>query len=72
MKVKVSGSWSMLACAIGDYNIDVFIRVVEATEKGNDFKVLYIHVLMDLPNGDLVAAGSIYCAVKRAVCSMAH
>ena len=62
----------MLACAIGDCNIDVFIRVVEATEKGNDFKVLYIHVLMDLPNGDLVAAGAIYCAVKRAVCSMAH
>ena len=28
----------MLACAIGDCNIDVFIRVVEATEKGNDFK----------------------------------
>ena len=27
---------------------------------------------MDLPNGDLVAAGAIYCAVKRAVCSMAH
>ena len=42
----------MLACAIGDCNIDVFIRVVEATEKGNYFKVLYIHVLMDLPNGD--------------------
>ena len=54
----------MLACAFGDCNIDVFIRVVEATEKGNDFKVLYIHVLMDLPNGDLVAAGAIYCAVK--------
>ena len=34
----------MLACAIGDCNIVVFIRVVEATEKGNDFKVLYIHV----------------------------
>ena len=64
----------MLACAIGDCNIDAFIRVVEATGKGNDFKVLYmyIHVLMDLPNGDLVAAGAIYCAVKRAVCSMAH
>ena len=31
----------MLACAIGDCNIDVFIRVVEATEKGNDFEVLY-------------------------------
>ena len=61
----------MLACAIGDCNIDVFIRVVEATGKGNYFKVLYIHVLMDLPNGDLVAAGAIYCAVKRAVCSMA-
>ena len=32
--------------------------VVEATEKANDFKVQYIHVhvLMDLPNGDLVAA----------------
>ena len=60
----------MLACAIGDCNIDVFIRVVEATEKGNDFKVL--HVLMDLPNGDLIAAGAIYCAVTRAVCSMAH
>ena len=59
----------MLACAIGDCNNDVFIRVAEATGKGNDFKVLYIHVLMDLPNGDLVAA---YCAVKRAVCSMAH
>ena len=27
---------------------------------------------MDLPNGDLVAAGAIYCAVKRAVCLMAH
>ena len=64
----------MLACAIGDCNIDVhvFIRVVEAKWKDNDFKVLYIHVLMDLPNGDLVAAGAIYCAVKRAVCSMAH
>ena len=60
----------MLACAIGDCNIDVFIRVVEATGKGNYFKVLYI-ILMDLPNGDLVAAGAIYCAVKRAVCSMA-
>ena len=48
----------MLACAIGDCNIDVFIRVVEATGKGNYFKVLYIHILMDLPNGDLVAAGS--------------
>ena len=59
----------MLACAFGDCNIDVFIRVVEATWKDNDFKVLYIHVLMDLPN---VAAGAIYCAVKRAVCSMAH
>ena len=59
----------MLACTIGDCNIDVFIRVVEATEKGN---VLYIHILMDLQNGDLVAAGAIYCAVKRAVCSMAH
>ena len=58
----------MLACAIGDCNIDVFIRVVKATGKGNDFKVLYIHVLMDLPN----ATGAIYCAVKRAVCSMAH
>ena len=33
----------MLACAIGDCNIDVFIRVVEATGKGNAFKVLYIH-----------------------------
>ena len=32
----------------------------------------YIHVLMYLPNGDLVAAGAIYCAVNRAVCSMAH
>ena len=52
----------MLAC--GDCNIDVF---VEATEKGND-----IHVLMDLSNGDLVAAGAMYCAVKRAVCSKAH
>ena len=61
----------MLACAIGDCNIDVFIRVVEATGKGKYFKVLYIHVLMDLPHGDLVAAGAIYCAVKRAVCSMA-
>ena len=61
----------MLACAIGDCNIDVFIRVVEATAKGNYFKVLYIHVLMDLPNGDLVAAGAIYYAVKRAVYSMA-
>ena len=61
----------MLACAIGDCNIDVFIRVVE-TKKCNDFKVLYIHVLMDLPNSDLFAAGPIYCAVKRAVCSMAH
>ena len=50
----------MLACTIGDSKIDVFIRVVEATEKGNDFKVLYIHVLMDLPNGDLVAGGTIY------------
>ena len=60
----------MLACAIGDCNIDVFIRVVEATGKGNE--VIAIHVLMDLPNGDLVAAGAIYCAVKRAVCSMAH
>ena len=29
----------MLACAIGDCNIDVFIRVVEATGKDNDFKV---------------------------------
>ena len=46
----------MLACAIGDCNIVVFITVVEATEKGNDFKVQYIHVLMDLPNGYLVAA----------------
>ena len=55
----------MLACTIGDCNIDVFIRVVEAMEKGNDFKVLYVHVLMDLPNGDLVAAGAIYCAVKE-------
>ena len=64
----------MLACAIGGCNIGVFIRVNEATEKGNDFKVQYIHVhvLMDLPNGDLVAAGAIYCAVKRAVCSVAH
>ena len=62
----------MFACTIGDCNIDVFIRVVEATEKGNDFTLLYIHVLMDLPNGDLVAARAIYCAVKRAVCSMAH
>ena len=53
----------MLACAIGDCNIDVFIGVVEATEKGNAFKVLYIHVLMELPNGDLVAAGAIYFAV---------
>ena len=61
----------MLACAFGDCNIDVFIRVVEATGKGNFFKVLYIHVLMDLPNGDLVAAGAIYCAAKRVVCSMA-
>ena len=52
----------MLACAIGDCNIDVFIRVVEATGKGNYFKVLCIRVLMDLPNGDLV---------KRDVCSMA-
>ena len=50
----------MLACAIGDCKIDVFIRVVKATVKGNDFKVLYIHVLMDLPNGVLVAAGAIY------------
>ena len=50
----------MLACTIGDSKIAVFIRVVEATEKGNDFKVLYIHVLMDLPNGDLVAGGAIY------------
>ena len=57
----------MLAC--GDCNIDVF---VEATKKGNDFNVLYIHVLMDLSNGDLVAAGAMYCAVKRAVCSKAH
>ena len=32
----------------------------------------YIHVLMYLPNGDLVADGAIYCAVNRAVCSMAH
>ena len=64
----------MLACAIGDCNIDVFIRVVEATEKDNDFKVqnIHVHVLMDLPNGDLVAAGAIYCAVKGAVYSMAH
>ena len=62
----------MLACAIGDCNIDVFKRVVEATGKGNYFKVLYIHVLMDPLNGDLFAAGAIYCAVKRAVCSMAH
>ena len=52
----------MLACTIGDCNIGVFIRVVEATEKGN---VLYTHVLMDLPSGDLVAAGAIYCAVKN-------
>ena len=59
----------MLARAIGDCNIDVFIRVVKATGKGNDFKV---HVLVDLPNDDLVAAGAIYCAVKRVVCSMAH
>ena len=50
----------MLACAIGDCYIDVFIRVVEATGKGNYLNVLYI-----------VAAGAIYCAVKRAVCSMA-
>ena len=64
----------MLACAIGDCNFVEFLKVVEATEKGNVFKVLYIHVhvLMVLPNGDLVAAGAIYCAVKRAVCSMAH
>ena len=63
----------MLACAIGDCNIDVFIRVVEEMEKGNGLKVLFIHVLMDLPNhGDLVAAGAMYCAVIRAVCSMAH
>ena len=61
----------LIACPIGDCNIGVFIRVVEATGKGNYFKVLYIHVLMDLPNGYLVAAGAIYCAVKRAVCSMA-
>ena len=49
---------------IGDCNIDVFIRVVEATGKGNYFKVLYIHVLMDLPKADLVAAGAIYCVVQ--------
>ena len=61
----------MLACTIGDCNIAIFISVVEATGKGNYIKVLYIHVLMDLPNGNLVAAGAIYCAVKRAVCSMA-
>ena len=24
-----------------------------------------VHVLMDLPNGDLVAAGAIYCVVKK-------
>ena len=34
----------MLACVFGDCNIVVFIRVVEATGKGNDFKVLYIHM----------------------------
>ena len=61
----------MLACAIGDCNVDVFIIVVEATGKGNYFKVLYIYVIMDLPNGDLVAAVATYCAVNRAVCSMA-
>ena len=54
----------MLACAIGDCNIDVFIRVVEATGKGNDFKVLYIYVLMDLPNGDLVSCSNILCSKK--------
>ena len=26
--------------------------------------MLYIHALMDLPNGDLVAAGAIYCGKK--------
>ena len=50
----------MLAWSIGDCNIGIFIRVVEATGKGNDFKVLYIHVLIDLPNGDLVAAQEQY------------
>ena len=30
----------MLACTVGECSIDVFIRVVEATGKGNDFKVL--------------------------------
>ena len=37
----------MLACAIGDCKIDVFIRVVEATGKGNDFKV---HTCTNVPS----------------------
>ena len=31
----------MLACAIGDCNIDVFTRVVEATGKGNYFSAIH-------------------------------
>ena len=38
----------MLACAIGDGNIDVFIRVVEATGKGNE--VIAIHTCTNGPS----------------------
>ena len=40
----------MLACAIGDCNIDVFIRVVEATEKGSDFQVLHMYTCTNGPS----------------------
>ena len=49
----------MLACTLGDCKIEV-----EAAEKDNDFKVLYIHVQRNLPNGDVVAAGAISCLLN--------
>ena len=61
----------MLACAIGDSKIDVFISDVKDVEKGSDFKVFYIYVLMDLPNGDIFSSGAIYCS-KRVVCTMTY
>ena len=50
----------MVACASGNCKIDVYIRVVEAAEKSA------IHTRTNGPSeGDLVAAGAIYCSKKN-------
>ena len=61
-----------IAMFLGKISIDSFQQLLSYRHSLKTFRTAYVHVLMDLSNGDLVAAGAIYCAVKRAVCSMAH